>query len=81
MTQIELLSGGDRFGCRRDGIFQRFYVGVSLSGGCEAGAKAGEDNESGYCFSSQDIALAGSPKTFVVTPSFSYFSVSRCIAI
>jgi len=44
VTQIELLSGGDRFGCRRDGIFQRFYVGVSLSCGREAGAKAGEDN-------------------------------------
>ena len=83
LTKIQLLSRGDGFRCCGDGILQLGRVGIGLRGdACEpADAQTDENEERAYCFSSQDIALAGSPKTFAVTPSFAYFSVSRCIAI
>jgi hypothetical protein len=82
VAQIELLSRGDGFRGGGDGIFQLGGVGICLRSDAReaAGAQTREDEERGYCFSSQDIALAGSPNTFAVTPSFAYFSVSRCIA-
>ena len=85
MTKIELLACRDGFGTGGGGVFQFRRVGIALSGdnAAEAAeAQRTERNDKGldYCFSSQDMALTGSPKTLAVTPSLAYFSDRRCIA-